>query len=104
MTATTTNSDATETPNVPQHGDRPTMTTTTETNNDATETPDVPREAGLYRAADIAICRLDPGVRATTRRGWTTRSAEPDEFLPGEQIGIVCGWLSKGSRKDRYLV
>lgn len=36
--------------------------------------------------------------------GWSGRSAEPEEFQPGDQIGIVTGWLSDGNREGYSLV
>lgn len=54
--------------------------------------------AGLYRQRGFAVARLRPGDKRPSQAGWSTRSAELDEFLPEEGVGLLGGWLSDGGR------
>jgi P4 family phage/plasmid primase-like protien len=56
-----------------------------------------------YRDKGLAVCRLGGGKKPANR-GWTTRSAVPEEFRPGDNVGLVCGWLSDGGVAGRFLV
>lgn len=51
-----------------------------------------------------AVCRIPAGKKRATDTGWTTRSATPDEFQPGDMIGIVTGPASHGFREGHALV
>ena len=59
--------------------------------------------AAEYRAKGIGICRIREGEKRPTDGEWTMRSAEPDEFKPGDSIGLLCGWLSDGGKTGRHL-
>lgn len=51
-----------------------------------------------------SLCRVSPETKEAFVKAWTTRSATPDEFLPGELVGIVTGPLSHGCREGHALV
>jgi hypothetical protein len=50
--------------------------------------------ARKYREMGLAICSIAPGEKRPTYAGWNLRSIEPDEFQPGDNIGILTGKLS----------
>lgn len=56
--------------------------------------PSVADAARSYRTGGVSLARLKRGGKAPEGRGWTTRSAEPEEFRDGDNIGLLCGWLS----------
>jgi putative DNA primase/helicase len=60
--------------------------------------------AQQYRSVGVSIVRLPPGDKRPVNAGWPTRSAEPGEFRPGEDIGIVCGPRPDGEAPGRFLV
>jgi hypothetical protein len=66
--------------------------------------PDVRSSAAELRARGFALCRVDAGTKRTRDRGWTARSAEPDEFGPDDLVGVMGGPLSDGGRPGHALV
>lgn len=52
------------------------------------------------RARGIAVCKVDPGTKRAFAPGWTTRSAEVNDFANGDVIGIQTGWLSDLNTED----
>jgi hypothetical protein len=62
------------------------------------------REAGLLRNAGLGLCRVAPGRKQPTYRGWTTRSLEPGDFDAGDGLGVLTGALSNGGRSGCSLV
>lgn len=71
--------------------------------------PPAPQPGIQTAAADLiargfAVCRLLPGEKRPTYPGWTTRSLAPDDFGPGDNIGVLGGWLSDGGRPGHALV
>lgn len=60
--------------------------------------------AADYVAAGFAVCQLRPGEKRPTAKGWTTRSAKPSDFRPGDGVGLLCGPLSSGHRAGHALV
>ena len=65
---------------------------------------DVRAAAETYRAAGVGVARIRQGEKRPTNPGWTEKSAEPDEFQSGDNIGLLGGWLSDGGRPGRFLV
>jgi hypothetical protein len=51
-------------------------------------------QAKRYRDRGLAICRILPGEKRPLKKGWTLRSAEPEDFREGDSIGIQAGRLS----------
>jgi hypothetical protein len=50
------------------------------------------RKAAAKRIAHgYAVCRIEPNEKRPTYPRWATRSAEADDFGPGDGIGIICG-------------
>ncbi len=72
--------------------------------DDTEAQPDVRRAAKEYRRLGVAVCRIRHGEKRPTDRGWTTGSAGPDDFEPGDNIGLVCGWPSDGGKEGQFLV
>ena len=64
----------------------------------------VQQAAEEYRRRGLAVCRIRTGEKRPRDAGWTTRSAEPHEFKPGDGIGLVCGWPSDGGVVGQHLV
>ncbi len=52
----------------------------------------------------FAVCKPDPGEKKPTYKGWTTRSLTPEEFSPGDMIGVIGGPLSDGNRPGHATV
>jgi Bifunctional DNA primase/polymerase, N-terminal len=50
--------------------------------------------AAEYRSRALAICRLKPGEKRPTYKGWNRASLEPGDFGPADSIGIISGRLS----------
>ena len=50
------------------------------------------------------MCRPDPAEKKPTYPKWGTRSVEPGDFQPGDQVGILGGPLSDGNRPGHALV
>jgi putative DNA primase/helicase len=65
---------------------------------------DVVAAVRRYRELGVAVARIRAGAKQPTSAGWTERSAEPDEFRPGDNVGLLCGWLSDGREPGRFLV
>lgn len=87
---------------IPREGEEEMNTTTV---NETTDKPaDVRQAAEEYRSLGLAVCRIRPGEKSAKGNKWQTRSAEPDDFEPGEGVGLVCGWPSDGGQRGRYLV
>ena len=70
----------------------------------ATQRKTVRDAAAEYRRLGLAVCRIRAGEKRPTGPGWTTRSATPDEFQPGDGIGLLCGWLSNGGTDGQFLL
>lgn len=76
----------------------------------ATRAPDPSAARGTRAAAaelrgrGFALCKPDPAEKKPTYRGWSVRSLEPDDFAPGDQLGVLCGPLSDGGRPGHALV
>ena len=70
----------------------------------ADETAFVLEHARKYRTLGLGLARLRYNAKKPTVRGWTTRSAEPDEFVVNEQIGILLGWPSDCAHPGYSLV
>jgi hypothetical protein len=60
--------------------------------------------AALLRERGFALCKPDPVEKKPTYKGWPTASLEPWDFRPGDQLGIIGGPLSDGSRPGHALV
>lgn len=52
----------------------------------------------------FALCRPDPGKKKPTHRSWPARSLAPEDFQPGDLLGILGGSLSDGNRPGHALV
>lgn len=50
--------------------------------------------AAAYRQRGFAVCRLRPGEKSPTYAKWNLSSLSPEDFGPGDSIGIVSGRLS----------
>lgn len=48
-----------------------------------------------YMRRGYAIARIRENQKRPTDKGWTTRSAHPDEFRESDNLGIMCGRLSQ---------
>ncbi len=57
-----------------------------------------------YRELGVAVARIRAGQKQPTDPGWPERSSEADEFQPGDNVGLQCGWLSDGGAPGRFLV
>lgn len=66
--------------------------------------PDVAVAAKQYIASGVAVVRLKRSEKLPTDRAWTTRSAAPEDFRIGDNVGLVCGWPSTGGVPGRCLV
>jgi hypothetical protein len=55
---------------------------------------DVYQWAREYRDRGFAVCRIGPGEKRPTYKGWNRRSLEPDEFDHGDNIGLQAGAIS----------
>jgi hypothetical protein len=51
-------------------------------------------EADQLIAAGLALCKPDPGTKNPSYPGWPTRSLAPEDFAPGDLLGILGGPLS----------
>ncbi len=60
--------------------------------------------AAALRARGLALCKIKPGEKTPSDPGWPTRSAEPDDFGGGDQVGILGGPLSSCNRPGHALV
>jgi hypothetical protein len=47
-----------------------------------------------YRSSGLAVAAIRPGEKVPGYRGWTQRSLEPQDFRPGDQVGLMPGGLS----------
>jgi hypothetical protein len=47
-----------------------------------------------YRRRGLAVCRLKPGEKRPTYKGWNRASLEPGDFGSDDSIGIISGRLS----------
>src|SRR5262249_22768561 len=47
-----------------------------------------------YTARSFALCRLRPGEKRPTYRGWNLKGLSPDEVQPDDNVGISTGRLS----------
>lgn len=65
---------------------------------------DIQETAEGYIRHGLAVCRIPFGEKLPTARRWTTRSAKASEFTHGDNIGLICGWLSNGKKDDHFLV
>ena len=50
--------------------------------------------ASLYRALGYALCAAEPGEKRPGYPEWTLHLLTPDDFGPGQGIGIMCGPVS----------
>jgi hypothetical protein len=80
------------------------MTRTISTGHTNGKVVSVRAAAGLLRSRGFALCKPDPGTKNPTDPGWPTRSLEPDDFAPGDLIGILGGPLSDGGRPGHAAV
>lgn len=71
---------------------------------EAPPSDDVIAAVRRYRELGVAVARIKKGEKQPTDHGWPERSAEPDEFRPGDNVGLQCGWLSDGGTPGRFLV
>jgi P4 family phage/plasmid primase-like protien len=47
-----------------------------------------------YQRRGFALCKLAPGEKRPTYKGWTSRGLDPEEFGDDDNIGILTGRLS----------
>jgi hypothetical protein len=66
--------------------------------------PGVQAAVRAYRDRGIGVARLRKGKKWPKGNEWTKRSAEPGDFQPGDNVGLLCGWLSDGGVSGRHLV
>lgn len=52
----------------------------------------------------FAVCRVRKGEKNPGYTGWTTLSADADEFSDIDNLGIMGGWLSDGDKPGHALV
>lgn len=57
-----------------------------------------------YRTKGVAVVRIDGTSKKPVEQEWSTRSADPAQFRPGENVGLLCGWASDGGVPGRHLV
>lgn len=69
-----------------------------------TPTPDIVVAAAALRDRGLAICRVDPGDKRPTYKGWSTHSLEPDDFRPQDLMGVIGGPLSDFGRPGHATV
>ncbi len=60
--------------------------------------------ASYYRSRSFAISRIRAGQKRPMSPEWTTKSAEQDEFVEGDNIGLLMGWLSCGGLVGHVMV
>ena len=70
----------------------------------APSAPSVMVAAKWYRDCGLAIARIRADDKRPTTAGWSTHSAEPEEFAPTDSIGIQTGWLSNALHPGHSLV
>src|SRR5262245_66591297 len=61
-------------------------------------------EAARLRARGLALCKPGRDTKIPAYPGWPTRSLEPEDFSPGDSLGILCGPLSHANRPGHALV
>src|SRR5688572_29284812 len=62
-----------------------------------------PHAEALF-AAGFALTRLEPGAKTPAEKGWSSRSARPEDFDWCDNGAIVTGALSNGNRQGCALV
>lgn len=77
---------------------------TTAMNGDQPDSNDIRSWATYYREQGMGVCRIRQGEKRPTDVKWTHRSAEPEEFGPDDNIGLMCGWASDGGQHGQFLV
>jgi hypothetical protein len=55
---------------------------------------DIVRTAAKLRTRGFGIVWLKPGEKRPKRRGWTTKSQEPGDYRPGDNLGLLTGAIS----------
>lgn len=53
------------------------------------------QEAREHRSRGFGIVWLQPGERMPKVAGWTERSREPEDYVPGMNLGLMTGWVSR---------
>jgi hypothetical protein len=65
---------------------------------------DTPSAALVLIERGFSVCRPDPLTKKPTYKSWSSKSLKPDDFRPGDPLGILAGPLSNGKREGHAAV